>query len=192
MMNDRIEKIKKRSTAVLARSACLCAALLCLASCGVRPYDHLTQPWHTLSAGLWGSPTVGVTLQMVPTFTPLPLASATPSRTASPSATWPAPTHTATPLPTPPRGTAQVWLENRTPYTLYVRLEGKTGLYTFELAAAEAYEVTFPSGVYDYWIILDIRENLYGEKAFYPGTSGWVFYDTPGLLESPTPLPALE
>lgn len=161
--------------------------LLILAGCGVHPYDYLDLAQETLEAAVWGTPTAGETIEMVPTFTPLPPASATATATASPTATALPPTPTPTLLDTPPPGKARLMLENRIPFTVYVRLrDGRE--WVFELAAAEAQLVEIPAGVYEYWVVINGEESLHGQRAIPPGLSQWVFYDTPGVLESPTPM----
>jgi len=163
-----------------------------LTACGVRPYDYLVLPWETISAKLWGTPTTEATIRMVPTLTPPPPASDTPTTTASPTVTHPPDTVTPTALSTPQAGIAQVMLENRLPFTLYIRLQSDVE-WGFELAAKETRPVQFPSGVYDYWLIISGRESLHGQKVFPPGFSSWILYDTPAIVESPTPLlPGLE
>lgn len=162
----------------------LFAALL--SACSLRPYDYLDPARDTLAAQFWGTPTTAATLQMVPTFTPLPPASVTPSPGVSPLATLPPPPATVTPLDAPPPGASQVLLENRTGFTVYVRLLGREER-VLELAPAEAQPVELPSGVYRYWLVISGRVSLHGQKAFAPGFSLWTFYDTPGVLQSPTP-----
>jgi hypothetical protein len=164
-----------------------------LTACGVRPYDYLVLPWETLSANLWGTPTAEAAApRMLPTFTSLPPASTTPTASASPTNTFAPDTVTPTALSTPQPGMAQVMLENRLPFTLYIRLQSNVE-WGFELAAKEARQVQFPAGVYDYWLIVSGQESLHGQRVFPPGFSSFILYDTPAIVESPTPqLPGLE
>jgi hypothetical protein len=164
----------------------LLVIVLALAACGVRPYDYIAPDVKTLSASIKGTPSPVVIVEMVPTFTPLPSASPTRTRTLTASPTTSLETPSPTTVITPPEGLAQVLLDNRTGVTLVLSLEGAEA-FSYEITAGEALQVEIPAGVYQYWLILPGQQNLRGEKIFFPGASTWTFYRTPGVVESPTP-----
>jgi hypothetical protein len=183
----------KCSHSILRKAIChtwayffIVTGILTLAACGVRPYDYIAPDLQTLSASIRGTPSPGVIVEMVPTFTPPPYASPTTKRTLTASPTVSSETPSPTTMITPLEGLAQVLLENRTGATLVVSLEG-TQAFGYEITPGAALEVQIPAGVYQYWLILPGQQNLRGEKVFYPGASTWTFYRTPGVVESPTP-----
>jgi hypothetical protein len=165
---------------------------LLVTACGLRPYDYVAPPVKTYSAQWELSVTPTVFSELTPSFTALPLVSKTspvPSQELIVTAT-------AVLASTPPasslssgeaqEGTAQVLLNNRTDTDLYISLSGPSEI-AYAIAPAGSISVEIPAGFYDYWIVLPKRETIHGVKTFAPGYSTWRFYNTPTVLDSPTP-----
>lgn len=154
-----------------------------LTSCSPAPYDVVMPLLETVSAFQQASPTLTpFPTQTIPA-TSLPLI-LTPTHTPSPSPSLPPlPTNTSTALP----GTAQVTLINHTPYTVYVELHGYLTA-SYALSAASRVEFQAPPGEYRFRWLISGSQQVRGTVTFPAGAFTWEIYDTPGLVESPTPM----
>jgi len=157
-----------------------------LVACGVRPYDYVAPYLQTLSNPYKKTVTVTKTLHMVPTFTPMPSASATITLTSTAFQIIHQESLTPTTGIKPLEGTAEILLENRTGVTLVLELEGLQS-FGYEITPGGVLQAHIPAGTYRYWLILPGQQSLRGSKIFYPGPSTWTFYRTPSVIESPTP-----
>ncbi len=169
----------------------LFSLFLFVTACGVRPYDYVAPVLETYSVQKEQSATPTVSIELVPSFTPLPVISKT-SPVPSQEFVATADVLTITPAISSlssdevQDGTALVLLNNRTDTDLYVSLSGLSEI-AYVIAPAESILVEFPAGSYDYWIVIPKRETIHGVKVFPSGSSTWRFYKTPTILDSPTP-----
>ncbi len=175
----------KKSLHQIMCLACL-TVVLGLTACGIRPYDYLAPQIKTISAPFKDSPTPSAAWTHTPMFTP-PLAAGSPSPTQHRSPTPQIITPTLAQSRTPVlEGSTSLTLENHSRRTLIVTLQ-REGEWGFELVPAATYSIDLPAGVYDYWIVQSGAKSLRGEIIFPPGLITWTLYDTPNLIDSPTP-----
>lgn len=165
---------------------------LLVTACGLRPYDYVAPVLKTYSVQWELSATPTAFIELVPSFTPLPVVSKTSPVSSQEIITIPMAVLTSTP-PTSSlssdevqEGIAQVLLNNRTDTDIYVSLSGPSEI-AYIIAPAESISVEIPAGFYDYWIVIPKRETIHGIKTFPSGYSTWRFYKTPTVLDSPTP-----
>jgi hypothetical protein len=164
------------------RRAWVAALLLCSAACALSPYDVMMPLAETLSS---------IRQSATPTLPPI----FTPGVTALPAAQTPSPTATRSPSNTlqPPQtltpqpGTATVTIINHAPFTVYVELQGSQQS-SYALAAASRMVVQIQSGSYPFRLIVSGEQVARGTHSFPEGDSTWEIYDTPTLVDSPTPM----
>jgi len=161
---------------------CAAALLLLSTACSLTPYDVVMPLAETVSSAR-RSDTPVISPSSTPAATALPLiVSPTPTPTASTSPS-PLPTCTFTALP----GMALVTIINHTPFTVYVDLRGSRPV-SYALSAASDIEARLAPGEYEFRWIISGEQAARGTITFAAGVSTWEIYDTPTLVDSPTPM----